>query len=277
GIDDPPGPIGLPPLLRAVADTRLGLSVHAEDPKMFGRQPAVDPAGWNAARPPSAELLSVRSLIDAAPDDLRLHVAHVTTVNAAQLLREKGFSFESTPHHLLLSEKTGRGTWGKVNPPLRSAKDRAALFDEFVSGRVPCLASDHAPHSVQEKEKSFPLAPSGVPGVETMLPLFLSHVREGRVPLPTLLQAACDRPARWLGMPHGRIAIGHRAHLIAVDFRQRSRIAAERLASPCGWTPFEGKPAIFPTHHFRHGRLIVEDGQFVGLQDGRVVRPEYAP
>ena len=275
GIDEPPSFAELPALLDRLARLGLPLSVHAEDPARFGPpdRPA-DPVGWNAHRPPLAERSAVEHLL-RAPAALRLHVAHVTTGSLAELLRSRSISFEATPHHLLLSERSGLDGRFKVNPPLRSEADRAALWSAFQRGEVPCVASDHAPHASSEKSLPFERAPSGVPGVETMLPLLLARVRSNELRLETLLAAACDRPARWFGQPHGRLAVGDRAHLLVVDFRSRSALSGRQLHSPCGWTPFEGMEAIFPREHYRDGVRIVQDGEYVGAPVGRVVRPDF--
>jgi len=139
------------------------------------------------------------------------------------------------------------------------------------------LASDHAPHPGNAKELRFDRAPSGVPGVETMFPLMLAKVRSGELDLSVLLRAACDRPARWLGQPVGRLAPGHRANLLVIDFTKRSRVVGRALRSPCGWSPFEGWEVVRPVEHYRDGQRIVEGGEYVGTPVGRVVRPEYAP
>jgi dihydroorotase len=278
GIMAPPGPEALPPLLSRLSELGLPVSVHAEDPAMFAAssEPA-DPRGWDSARPPAAERVAIDRLLRDSPPALRLHVAHVTTAASVERLREAGVSFEATPHHLLLSERSGGDARTKVNPPLRSEKERRALWERFVRGEIPCVASDHAPHSSASKELPFPRAPSGMPGVETLLPLLLAKVRSGELGLPVLTAAACDRPARWFGQAHGRIAPGHRAHLLVVDFRHRTRLDARRLHAPCGWTAFEGHEAIFPREHYLHGRKIVSEGEFVGGTSGRVTRPEFAP
>jgi dihydroorotase len=276
GIETPPARDVVPALLAELSGLGLPLSVHAEEPTEFG-PPATprDPREWNAHRPARAELATLGALT-TAPDALRLHVAHVTTATEADRLRTRGVSFETTPHHLLLSDRSGADTRFKVNPPLRSEAERAQLWDAFRSGGVPCLASDHAPHSAAAKALPFDRAPSGVPGVETMLPLLLARVRAGDLELPTLVRAACDRPARWFGQPVGRIAPGHRANLIVVDFRRRTSLLGRQLHSACGWTPFEGWEAILPREHYRDGVRIVEDGEYVGNPTGRVVRPEFA-
>ncbi len=277
-IDAPP-PMGeLGPLLGRLAELGLPLTVHAEDPGRFGAlSEAHDPVGWNWARPMIAERAAVDRLVKLAPPGLRLHVAHVSQSESADLLRSHGHSFEATPQHLLLSERSRSDARTKVNPPLRSEKERKSLWERFLRGEVPVVASDHAPHGLAAKEAPFPSAPSGMPGVETTLPLLLSFVRAGTLGLPTLVAAACDRPARWLGQPHGRIAPGHRAHLVVVDFRRRTRLAAENLRAPCGWSAFEGWEAIFPKEHYVHGQRVVDGGEYVGRPSGSVVRPEYAP
>jgi dihydroorotase len=263
--------------LAAVGAAGLPLAVHAEDAAAFRTGiSSKDPAGWNAARPVEAEERAVNEL-DPVPSALRLHVAHVTTAEAARRLTARGVSFEATPHHLLLSERSGRDARFKVNPPLRSERERQRLWEAYRRGDVPMVASDHAPHALAEKERPFDQAPSGVPGVETLLPLLLARVRAGELPLETLVRTACDRPARWLGQPMGRVAPGHRANLIVVDFRARSPVEGRRLQSPSGWTPFEGWESIRTREHYRDGERIVEDGEYVGRPTGRVVRPEFAP
>jgi dihydroorotase len=277
GVDLPMAAPEIRAALEAVAGTGLPLTVHAEDPREFRSLPIIaDTAHWDGHRPVAAELAGVAALLPAPPS-LRLHIAHVTHGALADRLRLEGHSFEATPHHLLLSTRKTTGAFGKVNPPLRNEAERVALWKQFADGRIPCLASDHAPHSLGAKEKPFPMAPSGMPGVETMLPLLLARARSGEIPLPVLVAAACDRPARWLGLPVGRIAPGHRANLLVIDFRARHRLSAERLHAPCHWSAFEGWEAIFPQKHLRDGQPLVHDGEFVGRRDGAVVRPEYAP
>jgi dihydroorotase len=277
GIDAPPRASEVVALLDRISRLDLPLSVHAEDPAKFDdRIHPHNPSEWNSHRPPAAEETAVRAL-ESAPVGLRLHIAHVTTARVAEIARARGWSFEASPHHLLLSDRSGSDGRFKVNPPLRSDATRREVWDAFCAGKVPCVASDHAPHPATDKALPFERAPSGVPGVETLLPLLLSRVRSGELDLEVLMRAACDRPARWFGQPMGRIAVGHRAHLIVVDFRARTTVTGRALHSGCGWTPFEGWEAVFPREHYRDGIRIVEEGEYVGSRNGRVVRPEYAP
>lgn len=274
---DPPRVDRLPSLLAAVARTGLPLSVHAEDPRQFREPTELEGTeGWNARRPPAAEMRGFE-MLHPLPDGLRLHLAHVSLPALASRLARDGESFEVTPQHLLLSAGRGADARWKVNPPLREPPAAAELWEMFRRGLVPILASDHSPHSAELKARPFFEAPSGMPGAETMLPLFLARVREAELDLPVLMRAAADRPARLLGLPQGRIAVGHRANLLVVDFRQRTELQGRSLHAPCGWTAFERWPAIFPREHYLDGRLIVKDGEYVGAHPGRVRRPEFAP
>jgi dihydroorotase len=278
GVGKPPSPGSVGRILTAVSETGLGLSVHAEAPDRFrvrSDRPAAAPPDWDAERPAESEDCAVGRLLPAPPA-LRLNVAHVTTRAVADRLAALGHCFEATPHHLLLSARPGDGARFKVNPPLRSEAERARLWEAFREGRVPIVASDHAPHAAADKAGPFANAPSGMPGVETLLPLLLARVRDGELPLATLLRAACDRPARWMGVPQGRLAVGHRANFVVVDFRDRRTISGRKLHAPCGWTAFEGWEGIFPTEHYRDGRPIVLGGEFVGDRSGAVLRPEYS-
>jgi dihydroorotase len=277
-VEDAFDPSEFPAILEAAAATGLGLSVHAEWPGRFRSLPGPPASSedWNRMRPPASETEAVERLL-RGPESLRLHVAHLTLASTADRVAAAHVSGEATPHHLLLSARSGDDGFRKTNPPLRSEADRAALWAKFVAGEIPVLASDHAPHFANSKSLPFEKAPSGMPEVETMLPMFLDLARSGAVPLPVVLATAMERPSRWLGLPVGRIAVGHRAHLIAVDFRKRSRIEGRRLRSPAGWSPFEGRYGIFPRFHLHDGQTIVEEGEYVGRSAGRVVRPEYAP
>ena len=277
GITSVPTGPELTALLAELAGVDLPITVHAEEPARFRPgSPATGPADWDAVRPAEAEATAVARLYDAPPS-LRLHIAHVTTAVIGRAVASRHLSFEATAHHLLLSTASGADARWKVNPPLRTEGERAALWELFRSGGVPVLASDHAPHPATSKSLPFDLAPSGVPGVESTVPLLLACVARGDVPLSVLLQSACDRPARLLGQPVGRLSVGHRANVLVVDFRSRSRVRGERLRSPCAWTPFEGAEAVFPVEHWREGERIVDGGEYVGRPAGRIVRPEFAP
>jgi dihydroorotase len=276
GVEMIPEPGELAPILAAVAESGLPLTVHAEEPSLFrALEPSTSSIEWDAHRPVRAEVGAITALVAAAPPGLRLNVAHVTATPALEQVTRAGHAAEVTAHHLLLAAGPKQDARTKVNPPLRTEPERAQLWESFRRGEVPFLASDHAPHSEAAKDRPFALAPSGMPGVETTVPLMLGRVRTAELALGTFQAAACDRPARWLGQPQGRLAIGHFANFLVVDFRRRRKLHGRELHAPCGWTAFEGWEAVFPQEHFLRGERIVEGGEFVGRAAGRLVQPEY--
>jgi dihydroorotase len=173
-----------------------------------------------------------------------------------------------TPHHLLLDSTANLGTRGKVNPPLRRREDRQALFHALVGGGFDTIASDHAPHTLDEKQEDFDYAPSGMPGVETMVPMLLHHVREKHLALNSVVSRVCERPAQIFGLNKGRIAEGFDADLVVVDLAMSSEIKADRMHSRCGWTAFEGMSGIFPRAVFVRGEMMIDNGSLVGDQKG---------
>ena len=144
---------------------------------------------------------------------------------------------------------------------MRTKIDNQGLYKAFKEGKIPILASDHAPHTINEKESSTP--PSGMPGVETMVPLMLNEVSEGRLDLERLVDAMSVQPASRLGLDRGKIAEGQPADLIEVDLKDKTKISTDILHSKANWTPFEDWLAIFPSRVYRRGELIVDNGDLV--------------
>ncbi len=155
----------------------------------------------------------------------------------------------------------------KVDPPLRTPRDNAALWAGFRDGRIAVLASDHAPHLPEEKASDNP--PSGIPGVETMVPLMLQQVSAGRLALGRLVNAMAEAPADRLGLPRGRIAAGQPADLIEVDLKAARPVALEQLHSRAGWSPYEGWDAVFPQRVWRRGELVAADGELQATGGGQ--------
>jgi len=214
---------------------------------------------------------STTSTIPLDTDNLNkkhVHICHVTTSEGVSLIREflKSNTQESvvltsevTPHHLLLNERFDGNTFGKVNPPLRRVEDQAALWSALTDGIINIIASDHAPHTIEEKNNEFALAPSGIPGVETMLPLMFSHVKHNRLPLEKVINAITSTPAALFQLPKGRLANGYDGDLIVIDFYKENDIKAKNLHSKCEWTPYENMAAIFPLLTVVRGNIIVKD------------------
>ncbi len=246
-------------VLAAAAPEKKLVVAHAEDARRFVPGPAADLVGHTRARPKEAEVDAIR-LLAKLRGEAALHIAHVTCVAALDAVPE-GVTTECTPHHLLLDVTKPLKAFGKVNPPLRGPEDRAALWDAFATGRVDIVATDHAPHTREEKEEPFDEAPSGLPGVATSLPLLLRKVRSEDLSLERFVDATASRPAELLGLPKGRIEVGRDADLVVVDARHVVKITPRRVRYKCGWTPFEGMETVFPKTVYLRGERIVEDGE----------------
>ena len=256
--------------LDAVGRSRRPVSVHAEEGSMLLRREERSLREHEECRPREAELSAIQRLASYS-GRARMNICHVSCKEALPLLAGSGMTFEATPHHMLLDSSMGLGPWGKVNPPLRRRADRESLFQAFCRGQVPMLATDHAPHAPEEKDKDFNEAPSGVPGVETGFAMMLSLVRKGFLSLDVLIRAACHNPSLTFGLNKGDIAEGLDADLLVVDPRQTTVVKGRDLHSKCGWTPFEGREALFPQAVFLRGNLVLRDGQTMSERRGREV------
>jgi dihydroorotase len=243
----------------------LVLVAHCEDPAT-NAQAALQNTRTNIAahslvRPAQSEVVAIERAIKLAEDhDTRLHIAHLSTeggIAAVQEAKVEGINVtcEVAPHHLFLTtdDYERLGTLGKMNPPLRSQKHRFALWQGIMDGIVDCVSTDHAPHTLEEKQAGEPLqAPSGVPGVETMIPLLLS-VAAGHWPNPAEQNAACpklsikdierlcfENPNRIFKLGKQGIAKGNTADIVVIDPEEIWTIDAKKLHSKCGWSPFDG-------------------------------------
>ena len=226
------------------------LAVHAEDEKLRTKEPEQDLDDHLRNRSNECEASAIKKIKDAGKG-CRLHICHVSAKESIPLVEKaRGLTSEVTPHHLLLDKDGKTGSHAKVNPPLRKREDRHALFKALQKGTFDIIASDHAPHALDEKKEDFEYAPSGMPGVETMVPLMLHMVEEKHLELPDLVRRVCTKPAEMFGIPKGKIAEGYDADLVVVDFSDCMMIKADRLHSKCGWTAFEGMPGIFPKKVF---------------------------
>jgi dihydroorotase len=258
-------------LIEAAAATGRPVMVHAEDESLRNRIAESNLRDHYRSRPPECEIGAIRTLIGHAntPKAPRIHVMHATLRESVELRHPKNLTFEATPHHLLLDCDMHIGAKGKVNPPLRRRDERLALQRAMLSGHIDTIGSDHAPHTTEEKEDDFDYAPSGIPGVETMLPLMLNMVATGELRLEMLVKMMCEKPARILGVKKGRIAEGYDADFLVLNMRKITTIRSELLHSKCNWTPFEGLSAIFPQSVYLRGRELVGDGSIKMKPSGK--------
>jgi len=259
------------------AEAGVAVTVHAEDADRFDRSalpdeadvsgddaPRDDPNAWSAYRTAEAEASAVERACEIARAvGADLHVAHTSTPQGVHAAADAGVTCEVTPHHLLLSREDydDLGTFGRMNPPLRDEERRAELFELLADGTVDVVATDHAPHTREEKDTDVWSAPSGVPGVETMLPLLLEQARRDRLSYERVRDVTATEPARIFGLPRkGRIEAGADADLVLVDPDDPREIRGERLHSKCGWTPFEGWAGVFPVLTTVRGEVVYEHG-----------------
>src|SRR5579884_528826 len=243
--------------------------VHAEDEQSLKYFGSLHPRDHNRARPAlSAQIAVSRALAIAEKTGRALHIAHTTTARELELIQEakqKGVhvTCEVTPLHLFLSEEDQHrlGNSGKVNPPLRAESDRAALWTYLDT--IDTIATDHAPHTRAEKNQPYEQAPSGMPGVQTMLPLLLTAASEGKVTLNEIVKRCVVHPARIFGLKtKGALEIGKDADIVLVNPHVEYELADEQMLSKCGWTPFAGRMVTGRIEQvFLRGSLACERGR----------------
>ncbi|WP_136716770.1 dihydroorotase [Halorientalis salina] len=240
------------------------VTVHAEDASEFepGAKERDDADAWSAFRTARAEPAAIRAAAEVADRlDADVHIAHTSTPEGIDTAADHGLTCEVTPHHMFLSRKDldELGTHGRMNPPLRRERLRQKVYDRVVDGTVDIVATDHAPHTREEKDASIWDAPSGVPGVETALPLLLEEARQGNITYERVRDLTAANPAHIFDLPtKGVIKEGMDADLVLVDPEDSQAIRGEDSHSKCDWTPFEGKQGVFPELTMVRGTVVYE-------------------
>ncbi|MFW6018936.1 MAG: dihydroorotase [Halapricum sp.] len=250
----------------ALASERdVTVTVHAEDATRFNESARErdDADAWSAYRTPQAEIDAVRRACTvASEEDAQIHIAHTSTPEAIDIAADAGMTCEVAPHHLLLSRNDlpELATFGRMNPPLRRETRRRKVYERVADGTVDVIATDHAPHTREEKDASIWDAPSGVPGVETALALLLNEAREGNLSYERVRDLTAANPAAIFGLSNkGRIEEGFDADLVLVDPDDPRPIRGEDMHTNCDWTPFEGMDGIFPELTMVRGTVVYEN------------------
>ena len=266
-----------------LSHTRRRAAFHAEDEERLKERANLRVAGDAASHPvwrdAQTALLATQRLLKIAREKRALiHVLHVSTAEEMALLagHKDIASVETTPHHLTLSDADYLriGTLAQMNPPVRDAAHREEIWRALQQGVVDVLGSDHAPHTLEEKAKPYPESPSGMPGVQTLVPVMLDHVQAGRLTLQRLVDLTSAGPARLFGMAgKGRVAVGYDADLTVVDLKRRETIRNDWIASRCGWTPYDGLTVTgWPVGTFVRGAKVMWEGDLVTPATGAPVR-----
>ena len=274
-----------PTVARVLASGTRRIAVHAEDESRLNERRKLFAGGARVGMHPVwrdsevAVRATTRLLRLAWEAGRRVHVLHVSTEDETALLQEARdiATFEITPQHLTLAapECYDRlGTFAQMNPPIREARHRDGLWRAVASGLCDVIGSDHAPHTREEKAQPYPNSPSGMPGVQTLLPVMLDHVAAGRLTLERLVDLVCHGPARIYNVVgKGRLTPGYDADLTIVDLAARRTIANDWIASRAGWTPFDGMTVTgWPRATIVRGHVVMRDDELVGTPQGAPVR-----
>jgi dihydroorotase len=211
----------------------------------------------------------------------RIHILHVTTPAELELIAQNKdiATCEVTPQHLTLHAETAYpqlGTYAQMNPPIRSRAHAEGLWHWLNQGVPDVIGSDHAPHTRAEKAKAYPASPSGMPGVQTLLPLMLDHVAQGHTSLQRVIDLTSAGPQRVFGLvTKGRIAAGYDADFTIVDLKKRWTVTDDWLASKCGWSPFTGMALTGkPVGTIVRGHRVMWEGSLANQAQGEPVRFE---
>ncbi|MDP1731657.1 MAG: dihydroorotase [Devosia sp.] len=240
---------------------------------------AGDPSSHPVWRDARAALQCTERLVRLArAAGRRIHVLHVSTAEEMVFLaaHKDIASVEVTPHHLTLDETAYArlGTYVQMNPPVRDRAHRDGIWAGVGNGVADILGSDHAPHTREEKEKPYPNSPSGMTGVQTLVPIMLDHVNAGRISLERFVDMTSAGPNRLFGIAgKGRIAAGYDADFTVVDLKRRETITDRWIASKAGWTPYDGVSVTgWPVGTILRGKTVMWQGELVTPAMGRPMR-----
>jgi len=257
------------------------ISVHAEDefrlkerfPLALPGDPATHPV-WRDKE--CARLATERLIALARKAQKKVHVLHVTTLQELPLLAAARdlMSVETTVQHLTFVAPEAYeelGTKAQMNPPIRKPCHREALWKAVNDGLIDVLGSDHAPHTLNEKAGLYPATPSGMPGVQTLVPVMLNHVHQGRLSLERFSDLVSAGPARVFGLQgKGKIAVGFDADFTIVDLKARRTIRDADMASRCGWTPYAGRETTgWPVATILRGAFAMRDNDVARAGAGK--------
>lgn len=258
---------------RLFVSTRHRISVHSEDESIIQTRQATSTGNETAKdhpqmRPSEAAIRCTKRLTQLAiRHQKQLHICHLTTAEEAQYLQQLNSPYitcEVTPQHLFCNsdDYLKWGTYLQINPPIRDARHQSALWKALLSGTIPMIASDHAPHQRDEKEQPYGKAPSGMPIVQLTVPLLLDAMNSGQFKLDDIVRWCAYNPSEIYGIANkGRLAVGYDADITLVDLKRTRTVQSSQLLSKSNWSVFEGKTLTgWPIMTIVNGQLVYEDG-----------------
>ncbi len=257
---------------------------HAEDEYRLNERKGLrvegDPRSHPVWRDEVAALTATQRLVKIAREfGKRIHVLHISTKEEMEFLKDHRdvASVEVTPHHLTLAAPEcyeRLGTRAQMNPPVREDRHRAAIWGGIANGVIDVLGSDHAPHTLEEKAKTYPASPSGMTGVQTLVPIMLDHVNAGRLSLARFVDLTSAGPQRLFNIAgKGRIMAGYDADLTIVDLKREETITDKWIASRAAWTPYDGvKVKGWPVGTFVRGKRVMWQGELTTPSKGEPIR-----
>lgn len=266
-----------------ISQIRRRAAFHSEDELRLKARKTEQRAGDASSHPiwrdaEAARLCTERLLRIARKHGKRIHVLHISTADEMPLLAANKdlATVEVTPHHLTLvaPEAYERlGTKAQMNPPVRDEPHRAAIWRALQAGVVDVLGSDHAPHTLAEKAKPYPESPSGMTGVQTLVPIMLDHVNKGRLTLERFVDLTSHGPGRIFGIAgKGRVAEGYDADFTIVDLKRRQTITNGWMESRAGWTPYDGVEVQgWPIGTIIRGRRVMWEAEILGAAQGQPI------
>jgi dihydroorotase len=268
-------------LERIFAETTLPICAHCEDESTVRANAARIGGGSKISdhsriRDNAAALIATKRAVDLAERHRhRFHVLHVSTAEEVQFLRGTSdlITAEACPHHLFFTvdDYERLGSLIQMNPSIKSRADAAAVWQGLLDGTLEVIATDHAPHTLEEKRQPYPKSPSGLPAVENSLALMLNQVSLGLCSLRQVVSWMCEAPARvWNLHQKGAIREGWDADLVLVDLHRTAVVRNADQLTKCGWTPWDGVSLTgWPVRTFVHGRTVYCDGRVVAEGTGR--------
>ena len=260
---------------KVISNSDRVVSIHSEDEEILNLRKKFIKEGDVHSHPEwrntECAISSTRRVVKIAERyNKKIHVLHVTTKEEVDFLamHKKNVTFEITPQHLTLYAPDcydKLGTYAQMNPPLRTKEHYDRLWVAIKNNIVDVLGSDHAPHSKENKNKNYPNTPSGMPGVQTIFPIMLDHVNNGKLTLEQLIKLMCENPCKIFGIKNkGYLKEGYDADLTIADMNKEVTIKDEMIASKCGWTPFNNhKVKGFPVGTIVNGNLVMSDGKVI--------------